>query len=279
MWKRLEATASFVLCQRCTNCSQQSCATDYVADTTKRNLKDQGRCRRSYQTLEQICQEWRIKMWVATVDFMKAFDSISYQSLWTSLEKLRNRTTLHMLLEKIIRGTERVSLHGQRKWHVWDKKTYETGRSSVQLTIQHGASNSNERRCETLAKHKTHPDKTKILSKPKYEQKRRSIYQQHLSWDTISVGECEISWEKIRFSNRKQQTSKIESGPPGLRSTDTNKSWRQNRTSYSTDSAYSKWWSRWRWAMLLELGHYQGITTEWYDRLNASLHHPDNEKI
>ena len=26
-------------------------------------------------------------MWVATVDFMKAFDSISHQSLWEALEK------------------------------------------------------------------------------------------------------------------------------------------------------------------------------------------------
>ena len=26
-------------------------------------------------------------MWVATVDFMKAFDSVSHQSLWKSLEK------------------------------------------------------------------------------------------------------------------------------------------------------------------------------------------------
>ena len=58
--------------------------------------EDQGGFRRSYQTLdhlatyrllEQKCREWCIKMWVATVDFMKAFDSISQQSLWKALEK------------------------------------------------------------------------------------------------------------------------------------------------------------------------------------------------
>ena len=30
--------------------------------------------------MEQKCQEWRIKMWTATVDFTKAFDSISHNS-------------------------------------------------------------------------------------------------------------------------------------------------------------------------------------------------------
>ena len=48
--------------------------------------EDQAGFRKTYQTtdhlttyrmLEQKCQEWGIKMWSATVDFMKAFDSIS----------------------------------------------------------------------------------------------------------------------------------------------------------------------------------------------------------
>ena len=51
---------------------------------------DQGGFRRSYQTLdhlagfklaEQKCQEWGVKMWISTVDFMKAFDSIRHRSL------------------------------------------------------------------------------------------------------------------------------------------------------------------------------------------------------
>ena len=36
--------------------------------------------------LEQKCQEWRIKMWTATVDFTKAFDSISHNSIWEALQ-------------------------------------------------------------------------------------------------------------------------------------------------------------------------------------------------
>ena len=39
----------------------------------------------TYRLLEQKCQEWGIKMWTATVDFMKAFDSISHNSIWEAL--------------------------------------------------------------------------------------------------------------------------------------------------------------------------------------------------
>ena len=56
--------------------------------------EDQAGFRKTYQTtdhlatyrmLEQKCQEWGIKMWTATVDFMKAFDSISHNSIWKAL--------------------------------------------------------------------------------------------------------------------------------------------------------------------------------------------------
>ena len=49
---------------------------------------------RSFQTLDHLgglkiaqlkCQEWSVKMWISTVDFMKAFDSISHRSLWDAL--------------------------------------------------------------------------------------------------------------------------------------------------------------------------------------------------
>ena len=56
--------------------------------------EDQAGFRKTYQTtdhlatyrmLEQKSQEWGIKMWTATVDFMKAFDSISHNSIWEAL--------------------------------------------------------------------------------------------------------------------------------------------------------------------------------------------------
>ena len=39
MWKKLVTTARCVLCQRYTNCSQQSYTTDFTADSTKRDPK------------------------------------------------------------------------------------------------------------------------------------------------------------------------------------------------------------------------------------------------
>ena len=54
--------------------------------------EDQGGYRRSYQTLDHLAtyrlREWCTKMWVATVDFMKAFDSIS--------QRLNNAVSNHI---------------------------------------------------------------------------------------------------------------------------------------------------------------------------------------
>ena len=36
--------------------------------------------------IEQNCQEWGVRMWTATIDFMKAFDSISHNSTWNALK-------------------------------------------------------------------------------------------------------------------------------------------------------------------------------------------------
>ena len=67
---------------------------DYTQCLTKNQAEDQAGFRKTYQTtdhlatyrmMEQKCQEWRIKMWTATVDFTKAFDSISHNSIWEAL--------------------------------------------------------------------------------------------------------------------------------------------------------------------------------------------------
>ena len=90
-------TARFALCQRCTNCLQHSYTTDFTTGLTVLNQRT-GKGRRSYQTLdhlatyrllEQKCRrKWCITMRVATVDFMKALDSTSHQSLWKALESV-----------------------------------------------------------------------------------------------------------------------------------------------------------------------------------------------
>ena len=57
--------------------------------------EDQGGFRRAYQALdhlatyrmiEQKCQGWGVKMWIATIDFMKAFDSMKHKTIWDALK-------------------------------------------------------------------------------------------------------------------------------------------------------------------------------------------------
>ena len=79
------------------------------------------------------------------MDFTKAFDSVSHQSPWESARKMRYRITIHQPLEEALRGTERDSLNGQGKRHVRDKEGNETGRSIVQLALQHSTPNGTER--------------------------------------------------------------------------------------------------------------------------------------
>ena len=220
-------------------------------------------------------------MWVATVDFMNAFDSRSHQSLWKALEE-RYRITLHQPPEEALRGTDRDSLNGQRKRHVWDEEENEAGGSSVQLSVQHGAPNGNERRHVTLAKDERHGHMLRwswvwLPHKPAFCWRRALVlhfaesapkvicdfkkstgnvglkdHQTRLKfWTTkwrsttsklryyLRVRVRNILGKQLHFSNRKQQRSKIEAERPGQRSTDTNKSWDQDRTSYNTDSAYS----------------------------------------
>ena len=65
--------------------------------------EDQGGFRRSFQTLDHLgrlkiaelkCQEWGVKMWISTVDFMKAFDSISHRSLWDALGRCESNHSM-----------------------------------------------------------------------------------------------------------------------------------------------------------------------------------------
>ena len=46
--------------------------------------EDQGT--QTYRMIEQKCQEWCVNMWIATIDFMKAFDSINHNSIWDALK-------------------------------------------------------------------------------------------------------------------------------------------------------------------------------------------------
>ena len=78
----------------------------------QKQAEDQAGFRKSYQTtdhlatyrmIEQKCHECGIKMWTATVDFTKAFDYITFKSIWKALKACDIKHHYICLLKKIYR--------------------------------------------------------------------------------------------------------------------------------------------------------------------------------
>ena len=76
----------------------------------QKQAEDQAGFRKSYQTtdhlatyrmIEQKCHEWRIKMWTATIDFTKAFHSITLNSIWKALKSCGIKRDYISLLRNI----------------------------------------------------------------------------------------------------------------------------------------------------------------------------------
>ena len=78
----------------------------------QKQAEDQAGFGRSYQTtdrlatyriIEQKCHECGIKMWTGTVDFTKAFDSITHKSIWKALKACDIEHGYISLLKKVYR--------------------------------------------------------------------------------------------------------------------------------------------------------------------------------
>ena len=76
----------------------------------RRQPRDQGGFRRSCQTLdhlatyrllEQRCREWNVIMWIATVDFAKAFDTIRHRALWKAFAQCEVETPYISILKRL----------------------------------------------------------------------------------------------------------------------------------------------------------------------------------
>ena len=94
----------------------------------QKQAEDQAGFRKTYQTtdhlatyrmMEQKCQEWGIKMWTATVDFTKAFDSISYNSIWEALKCCNVDHEYVSLLRKIYRD-QKASVQTDEESEIFD---------------------------------------------------------------------------------------------------------------------------------------------------------------
>ena len=90
--------------------------------------EDQAGFRKAYQTtdhlatyrlIEQKCHEWGIKMWTATVDFKKAFDSISHKSIWEALKSCNVNHGYISLLRKIYRD-QKASVQTDEESNIFD---------------------------------------------------------------------------------------------------------------------------------------------------------------
>ena len=85
----------------------------------------------TYRLFEQKCHEWRIKMWTATVDFTKAFDSISPKSIWEALKSCNIDHEHISLLRKIYRD-QKACTDRRREQHFRHPERIKTRRPDVQ---------------------------------------------------------------------------------------------------------------------------------------------------
>ena len=73
----------------------------------------------TYRLIEQKCQEWGIKMWTATVDLTKAFDSISHNSIWEALKSCNVEHEYISLLRKFYRH-QKASVQTDEESEIFD---------------------------------------------------------------------------------------------------------------------------------------------------------------
>ena len=94
----------------------------------QKQAEDQAGFRKTYQTtdhlatyriVEQKCQEWGIKMWAATVDFTKAFDSSSHKSISEALKSCNVDHEYVSLLRKIYRD-QKASVQTDEESNIFD---------------------------------------------------------------------------------------------------------------------------------------------------------------
>ena len=150
--------------------------------------EDQADFRKTYQTtdhlatyrmLEQKCQEWGIKMWTATMDFMKTFDSISHNSIWEALLSCNVEHSYVCLLKKLQRSAD-ISADRRRKRNFRYPKRLQTGRSAVQPAVQHGAAECIKKRDTEMTKKKRNGyllerPRTRLPDEPAIRRRRDAV--------------------------------------------------------------------------------------------------------
>ena len=135
--------------------------------------EDQAGFRKTYQTtdhlatyrmLERKCQQWGIKMWTATVDFMKAFDSISHNSIWEALLSCNVDHGYVCLLRKIYKD-QKASVQTDEESQIFDiQKGSKQGDPMSSLLFNTVLQYALKKRNTTMAKEKRNGN---LLERPR----------------------------------------------------------------------------------------------------------------
>ena len=207
------------------------------------------------------------------------------ESAW----KMRYRITSHQPLEETIRGTERDSLNGQRKRHVWVGRcrsreilcpVYSSTRCSkrhwkvlwfagknqnalVQLWIW---LLTNRRFADDVLLFSTSPAQLPKWCVSSNDAQRGREWRSTRKIRKLSPIKIRNIWREVAINNIKVDVLLVSECGKYLGQT---KKIQQQETTESTGSACSTWWSLRRWAMLLEHGPWQKNTRGWSERLSA----------
>ena len=149
--------------QRCTNYSRRYCIEDYTQCLIKIKYKIRRTSEKktfqttdhltTYRLLEQKCQEWGIKMWIATRDFMKTFDTISHNSIWETLLSCNVEYGYFCLLRKIYKD-QKISVQTDEESEIFDMQKDSKQGSDVKSAVQHDAVVCIKKRNTTMTKEK-----------------------------------------------------------------------------------------------------------------------------
>ena len=160
-----ETIARFVFCQRCTKLYSTILHKRLHSRFDQIQSEDQGGFRRSYQAIyhiaiyrmiEQKCHEWRVKMWVATIDFVKAFDSINPNSNGTpSKPVVSNMNTWASWRDFFFLKNRKSTVMIDEESDMFEvKKGDQAGWFAIQFALQHCTAGGLERWLSSLEKEK-----------------------------------------------------------------------------------------------------------------------------
>ena len=71
--------------------------------------------------IEQRCREWGVKMWITTVDFAKAFDTIRHRSLWNALAQFAIEPQ-YISLQRRLCADQQATVLTYKQSDMFDKK-------------------------------------------------------------------------------------------------------------------------------------------------------------